>query len=124
MRAIVATHKPGRVSGLADLSGLARMRFSEARLPGRCRGFVMEWCKDRQAVCRLGYPVAHHASPLQHPDVKPIPTLATLALALLLHACVVVPRTDSVYDDDCKVQRRQMTLEVYQVGAFGGCVSA
>jgi len=81
----------------------------------------MEWCKDRQAVCRLGYPVAHHASPLQHPDVKPIPTLATLALALLLHACVVVPRTDSVYDDDCKVQRRQMTLEVYQVGAFGGC---
>ncbi len=34
---------------------------------------------------------------------------------------MVVPRTDSVYDAGCQMQRRQMTLEVHQVGAFGGC---
>ena len=47
---------------------------------------------------------------------------ATLALLLaLLQACVVVPRTDSVYDESCKLQRRQMTLEVQQIGAFRAC---
>ncbi len=47
--------------------------------------------------------------------------LITLTLVALLTACVVVPRTDSVYDHDCQMQRRQMTLEVQQIGAFGGC---
>ena len=53
-------------------------------------------------------------------SVKP---LITLVLAALLSACVVVPRTDSVFDHDCQMQRRQMTLEVHQIGAFGGCVN-
>ena len=44
-------------------------------------------------------------------------------LAALLSACVVVPRTDSVFDPDCQMQRRQMTLEVHQIGAFGGCAN-
>jgi hypothetical protein len=52
--------------------------------------------------------------------VKP---LISLSLAALLAACVVVPRTDSVFDHDCQMQRRQMTLEVQQIGAFGGCVN-
>lgn len=43
------------------------------------------------------------------------------ALAALLSACVVVPRTDTVFDHDCQMLRRQMTLEVQQIGAFGGC---
>jgi hypothetical protein len=50
--------------------------------------------------------------------VKPFFALAIVAL---LAACVVVPRTDSVYDHDCQMLRRQMTLEVQQIGAFGGC---
>jgi hypothetical protein len=50
--------------------------------------------------------------------VKP---LIALALAAALSACVVVPRTDSVYDEECRLVRRQMTLEVQQLGYFGGC---
>lgn len=49
--------------------------------------------------------------------------LSALVAALALQACVVVPRTDSVFDHDCQMQRRQMTLEVQQIGAFGGCVN-
>ncbi|MEO8151592.1 MAG: hypothetical protein ABI605_00880 [Rhizobacter sp.] len=48
-------------------------------------------------------------------------SLIKFALVALLQACVVVPRTDSVYDEDCKVYRRQMVLEVQQIGSFGGC---
>jgi len=44
-----------------------------------------------------------------------------LSAALSLQACVVVPRTDIVFDDDCKILRRQMVLEVQQIGYFGGC---
>jgi hypothetical protein len=50
--------------------------------------------------------------------VKP---LIAVVLIALLQACVVVPRTDSVFDDDCKVMRRTMVLEVQQVGRFGAC---
>ncbi len=57
---------------------------------------------------------------LQNVYVKHLLTLAALAL---LQACVVVPRTDSVYDEECKYQRRQMVLEVQQIGAFGGCAN-
>lgn len=49
--------------------------------------------------------------------------LSTLPLALLLAACVVVPRTESVYDAQCQLQRRQMVLDVHQVAAFGGCAN-
>jgi hypothetical protein len=52
--------------------------------------------------------------------VKPLITLAVVAL---LQACVVVPRTDAVYDQDCKILRRQMVLEVQQLGSFGGCAN-
>ncbi len=52
-----------------------------------------------------------------------IKALIALVAATWLQACVVVPRTDSVYDQDCQMQRRQMTLEVQQIGAFGGCVN-
>jgi hypothetical protein len=53
-------------------------------------------------------------------SVKP---LITFALAGLLTACVVVPRTDTVFDPDCQMHRRQMTLEVQQIGVFRGCVN-
>jgi hypothetical protein len=49
------------------------------------------------------------------------PHLTALGVAAVLQACVVVPRTTSVYDEECRLQRRQMVLEVQQIGAFGGC---
>lgn len=48
-------------------------------------------------------------------------SLIAFLLIALLQACVVVPRTDSVYDPDCRILRRQMVLEVQQIGGFGGC---
>ena len=49
--------------------------------------------------------------------------LAMLLLAALLQACVVVPRTTTVYDEDCRIHMRQMVLDVEQVGFFGGCAN-
>jgi hypothetical protein len=34
---------------------------------------------------------------------------------------VFVPRTVPVYDAECRIEARQMTLELYQVGYFAGC---
>ena len=50
-------------------------------------------------------------------------TGGALALAALLQACVVVPRTTHVYDESCRIHARQMLLEVEQVGAIGGCAN-
>jgi hypothetical protein len=44
-------------------------------------------------------------------------------LAALLQACVVVPRTTTVYDEACRTHMRQMVLDVEQVGFFGGCAN-
>ncbi len=44
-------------------------------------------------------------------------TLACLAL----QACVVVPQTRNVYDPECMVMKRQMTLEVAALGSFQSC---
>lgn len=44
-------------------------------------------------------------------------------LALALPACIVVPETVISYDDKCKIQRRQMTLNAVQIGAFQGCAN-
>ncbi len=46
-----------------------------------------------------------------------------LLLAALMQACVVVPRTTTVYDEECRIHMRQMVLDVEQVGFFGGCVN-
>lgn len=48
--------------------------------------------------------------------------LITLALVTLLSACVVVPRTQVVFDE-CRMQRRSMVLDVHQVGYFSGCAN-
>lgn len=45
---------------------------------------------------------------------------ATAAL-LVLSACIVVPRTDHVYDEDCQIYVKRMTLEAQQIGYFGAC---
>ena len=41
--------------------------------------------------------------------------------AVLLSACVVLPQTREVYDTECQVLRRHITLEVAQLQGFHGC---
>lgn len=43
------------------------------------------------------------------------------ALALASAGCVVVPQTREVYDPDCRILTRQMTLETAVVGGFQRC---
>lgn len=43
------------------------------------------------------------------------------ALALALAGCVVVPQTREVYDPDCRILTRQMTLETAVIGGFQRC---
>jgi hypothetical protein len=47
--------------------------------------------------------------------------LLAAALAALLSACVVVPRTVVGYDSECHVVARQMTLQPLQLASIGGC---
>lgn len=43
------------------------------------------------------------------------------AACLLLSACIVVPQTREVYDPECRVLTRQMTLEAAVLGTFQSC---
>jgi hypothetical protein len=42
-------------------------------------------------------------------------------LALLLGACVYVPRTTTIYDEKCRVEANHMEMQMAQIGAFGHC---
>ena len=44
-------------------------------------------------------------------------------MALALQACIYLPRTTNVYDQECRILARHMTLEVQQVGVFGRCAN-
>jgi hypothetical protein len=47
---------------------------------------------------------------------------ASLALAAaLLPGCVVVPRTETVFDPACRIETKQMTLHVERFGYIGSC---
>ncbi len=52
---------------------------------------------------------------------RPWRHLSLTAAAALLSACVVVPQTREVYDAECKVMKRQMTLQTAQLGGFQSC---
>lgn len=41
--------------------------------------------------------------------------------AALLSACIVVPQTQTVYDPQCQVMTRQITLETTVIGGFTRC---
>jgi hypothetical protein len=45
----------------------------------------------------------------------------TVLAAALLQGCVYVPRTTSVYDEECKTLAKHMTLQPAQIGHFGSC---
>ncbi|KAF0163583.1 MAG: hypothetical protein FD157_2913 [Rhodocyclaceae bacterium] len=49
--------------------------------------------------------------------------LATVlaSIPILLGGCVYMPETTVVYDPECGVYERKMTLEAYQVGSLMGC---
>ena len=47
--------------------------------------------------------------------------LAVAGMALGLSACVYVPVTTQVYDAECRVAARQMTLQPVQLAAVSGC---
>lgn len=49
-------------------------------------------------------------------------TRCTLPVACIaLSACVVVPQTREVYDPECRMLTRQMTLETAVLGTFHSC---
>jgi hypothetical protein len=57
-----------------------------------------------------------------HPRAWPRHSRRAVAmLALALQACVVVPQTREVYDPECKVMKRQMTLQTAALGSFQSC---
>lgn len=43
--------------------------------------------------------------------------IACVALA----GCVYVPRTTTVYDKDCGIEAKSMTMDLQQIGALGSC---
>lgn len=49
--------------------------------------------------------------------------MAAFGLVLALQACIYLPRTTNVYDQQCQILARHMTLEVQQVGVFGHCAN-
>ncbi len=44
-----------------------------------------------------------------------------LPAMMTLQSCVVVPQTREVYDPDCRMLTRQMTLETAVLGGFQSC---
>jgi len=44
-----------------------------------------------------------------------------LAAAAVLGGCIIVPQTQTVYDPDCRVMTRQVTLEAAVIGGFVNC---
>jgi len=46
---------------------------------------------------------------------------AIAAAVLLLAGCIYLPRTTTVYDEDCRIEARHMTMEMTQIGALGHC---
>ena len=46
---------------------------------------------------------------------------AVSVLLLLLAGCIYLPRTSTVYDEGCQIEAKQMTMQLTQVGGFGGC---
>ncbi|MDE2369705.1 MAG: hypothetical protein KGN16_12110 [Burkholderiales bacterium] len=47
--------------------------------------------------------------------------LAGLVFSTLLTGCIVVPQTREVYDPECKVATKEITLQTAVVGQLAGC---
>ena len=44
-----------------------------------------------------------------------------LTVSVVLQGCVFVPVTTEVYDPDCRIMSRKMTLQPVQVASLGSC---
>lgn len=53
--------------------------------------------------------------------MRPARLTGTLLIAAALSSCVVVPVTRDVYDPDCRLMRREVTLEAAVLGQFHSC---
>ena len=42
-------------------------------------------------------------------------------LAVILSGCIYLPRTTTVYDENCRIEAKKMRLEMAQIGSFGRC---
>jgi hypothetical protein len=42
-------------------------------------------------------------------------------MTALLHGCIYLPRTTTVYDQDCRIEAKQMSMQLTQIGGFGRC---
>ena len=47
-----------------------------------------------------------------------------IVFQLLLQACIVLPVTTEVYDEDCKIMSKQMELEAVQIVSIYGCTDS
>ena len=47
--------------------------------------------------------------------------LGLSALVLALQACIVVPQLREVYDIECRMMTKEITLETAVIGRFQGC---
>jgi len=47
--------------------------------------------------------------------------LLVFMCATVLGGCLYLPRTTEVYDAQCNVTARHMTMDLYQIGAIGRC---
>ena len=61
------------------------------------------------------------SDPTQNPWRHVVACLRAALIAPALAGCIVLPQTEIVYDPDCKVHTRQVTLQAAYVGGFQRC---
>ena len=59
-------------------------------------------------------------SPFQ-PRRRAVACLRILLIVPTLAGCIVLPQTEIVYDPDCKMHTRQVTLQTAYIGGFQRC---
>jgi hypothetical protein len=42
-------------------------------------------------------------------------------MLLVLSGCIYVPRTTTIYDENCRVEAKHMQMQLAQIGGFGHC---
>jgi hypothetical protein len=48
-------------------------------------------------------------------------SISNLAVASALGGCIYLPRTTTVYDKDCDIEAKHMTMELTQIGGLAHC---
>jgi hypothetical protein len=56
-----------------------------------------------------------------HRQRRTYPSVLTLLAISLTAGCMVVPKTTSTYNADCRMVQKHITLEAQQVGAVANC---